>query len=128
MRQPILFVLVGGLQYLLDATLFGVLLSAGLAIPAANITSRASAAAIGFLANRYLTFNKRSDTVTSFAGSLLRFIALWLAMTIISTGLILAIANFWGAELSIQVAGKLIVEAVLAVISFLISKYWVFRN
>lgn len=128
MRQPLLFVLVGGLQYLLDATLFGVLLSVGLGIPAANVLSRATAAAGGFLANRYLTFGKRSDTVASFAGSLLRFITLWVVMTFISTSLILAVTHNWGAELGTQVAGKLVVEAVLAVISFLISKYWVFRN
>lgn len=128
MRQPLLYVLVGGLQYVLDASLFGVLLGFGLAVPAANVLSRASAAVGGFLANRYLTFAKRSDTVAHFTGSLLRFVTLWLTMTFISTGLIMAVSHYWGAEWSIQVAGKLLIEAVLAVISFLISKYWVFRN
>ncbi len=128
MRQPLLFVLVGGLQYLLDATLFGILLSTGLDIPAANILSRGTAAATGFVTNRYLTFNKRSDTLSSFTGSLLRFIMLWLAMTMASTGLLLAVSHFWGEAMQTQVAGKLAIEAVLAVISFLISKYWVFRT
>jgi putative flippase GtrA len=128
MRQPLMFVLVGGLQYLLDAALFGVFLSAGLSIPTANVLSRASAATGGFLANRYLTFSKRADTVASFTGSLLRFITLWLTMTFISTGLMLAVSHLWGAELGIQMIGKLLVEAILAIISFVISKYWVYRN
>jgi putative flippase GtrA len=128
LRQPLMFVLVGGAQYLLDATLYGLLLSAGLGIAPANVLARGSAAAGGFVANRYLTFGQRNDTRARFAGSLLRFIVLWLVLTAVSTGLMLAISACCGTELGVQVAGKLLVEAVLAVISFVASKFWVFRT
>ena len=128
MRQPLFFLLIGGMQYLLDATLFGFLLSAGLGITISNVLSRGLAAAIGFLANRYLTFGKQSDTFVSFSGSLVRFVILWITMTAISTALMLAISRAWDADLTTQVISKLLVEAVLAVVSFLFSKYWVFRD
>ena len=128
MRQPVLFVMVGGMQYLLDAALYGILLSVGLSIPLANVLSRGAAASGGFLANRYLTFSKRSDTLSSFRASLLRFAILWILMTVISTGVMILLSYVWGTELDVLVAGKLIVEAVLAIISFLISKFWVYRD
>lgn len=128
MRQTLLFLLVGGLQYVLDAALFAVFISLGLATTPANVLSRATAAAGGFLANRYITFSKRDDTAKSFGSSLLRFVMLWLVMTVLSTSLIVLIKHAFGTSFEIQVAGKLLVEAVLAVASFLASKYWVFRN
>jgi len=123
-----MFVLVGGAQYLFDAAMYGLLLSAGMGISPANILARGSAAAGGFLANRYLTFGQRNDTRGRFAGSLLRFIVLWAALTAVSTGLMLAVSMWLGTEVRVQVAGKLVVEAVLAVTSFFLSKHWVFRT
>jgi putative flippase GtrA len=128
MRQPLLFLLVGGLQYVLDAVLFTVFLSLGLAIAPSNVLSRASAAACGFLANRYLTFGQRSDTFNRFSSSLVRFVVLWLCMTILSSVMLLLARQGWGNQLDIQVTAKLLVEALLAVLSYLASKYWVFRN
>jgi hypothetical protein len=49
-------------------------------------------------------------------------------MTLLSTLLIILLKSGWGDAVNLQVAGKLLVEAVLAVISFLVSKYWVFRD
>lgn len=128
MRQPLLFLLVGGLQYLLDAALFGIFLSLGLATTPANVLSRGAAAVGGFFANRYITFSTRADNLNRFSSSLLRFAGLWLLMTLLSTSLILLLKQQWGTAVEIQVAGKLLVEAVLAIISFLLSKYWVFRD
>ncbi len=128
MRQPLLFLLVGGMQYLLDASLFAILLGSGVAVVPANVLARGSAAALGFLANRYFTFSKKSDTFTSFSGSLLRFLAMWLTLTAISTGLMLAVSHTWAGDFNIQIIAKLLVEAALAIVSFLFSKYWVFRD
>lgn len=128
MRQPLWFLLVGGLQYALDATLFVALLGLGLATVPANVASRASAAVLGFLANRYLTFGQRSDTFSRFGSSLVRFVLLWLGMTALSSTLLVLVKQGWGAQLETQVVAKLMVEALLAVSSFLLSKYWVFRD
>jgi putative flippase GtrA len=128
MRQPVLFVLVGGFQYLLDITLFGILITFGLATFPSNVTSRAIAAASGFLLNRYLTFGKRNDTAKHFSASLIRFLVFFTIMTVLSTGLILILERLAGDNDSQRIMYKLGVEAVLAVISFFISRNWVFRN
>ena len=62
------------------------------------------------------------------AGSLFRYIVLWLVLTSASTLLILALARSFGDEVGERIVYKLSVEAVLAVISFLASRYWVHRH
>ena len=73
MRQPVFFVLVGGLQYLVDATLFGMLISAGFPTTGANVSSRITAAILGFFLNRYFTFQQRNDNRQRMVASLVRF-------------------------------------------------------
>ena len=128
MRQPLLFGLVGGLQYLVDGALFALLISAGIGTSPANVTSRACAAGLGFVLNRYLTFGQREETVGRLARSLLRFALLWVSLTLLSTLAVLGLEQLWGAGTGQRIAAKLVVEAVLAVASFLLSRYWVFRN
>jgi putative flippase GtrA len=128
MRQPVLFVLVGGFQYLLDAALFGILITVGLGTVPSNITSRAAAAATGFLLNRYVTFSRRNDTVELFSASLFRFVIFWVVMTLVSTGLIQLLEQLAGDSEMQRIFYKLGVEAVLAVVSFFLSRNWVYRN
>lgn len=122
------FVLVGGFQYLLDAALFGVFITSGLGTIPANITSRTIAAVTGFLLNRYVTFSRREDTARMFSASLVRFVLFWAFMTVLSTGLIEMLGRMAGDSEVQQIVYKLGVEAVLAVISFLVSRNWVFRT
>jgi putative flippase GtrA len=128
MRQPLLFLVVGGVQYLLDAGLYAALISGGGATLPANIGSRASAAGVGFLLNRYLTFGQRNETLGRFGRSLLRFLLLFAVMTVLSSLALLGLEAAWGAETTRRVAAKLLVEALLAVVSFLASRYWVYRD
>lgn len=128
MRQPAYFLVVGGIQYLLDASLYALLISGGITTVPANITSRASAAAVGFLLNRYWTFGQRKDTLKRFSGSLGRFITFWAVMTLISTAAVYTLGVLWSSDNTSRIIAKLVVEAVLAVISFLISRFWVFRS
>jgi putative flippase GtrA len=128
MRQPVLFVLVGGFQYALDVTIFGIFITLGLGTLPSNLTSRATAAATGFLLNRYLTFAKRNDTVHHFSASLTRFLIFFAFMTALSTGLIMMLEHLAGDNDTQRIMYKFAVEAVLAVISFFVSRSWVFRN
>ena len=128
MRQPVLFVLVGGFQYLLDAALFAILITSGLGTIPANISARATAAASGFLLNRYLTFSRRNDTVQLFSASLVRFVVFFAVMTALSTGLIELLGRMAGDSETQRIIYKLGVEAVLAVVSFFLSRNWVFRT
>lgn len=128
MRQPVLFILVGGFQYLVDTVIFGILITLGLGTIPANVTSRATAAATGFLLNRYATFGRRNDTVKLFSASLVRFVIFFVVMTALSTGLIQILEHIAGDSEIQRIIYKLGVEAVLAVISFFISRNWVFRS
>jgi putative flippase GtrA len=128
MRQPLLFLVVGGIQYVLDAGLYAALVSGGVATLPANIGSRASAAGLGFLLNRYLTFGQRNETLERFSRSLLRFLLLFAVLTLLSSLALLGLEAAWGADPPRRIAAKLLVEAVLAGVSFLASRFWVYRN
>jgi putative flippase GtrA len=128
MRQPLFFLAVGGIQYVIDAGLYAVLISNGVTTLPANITSRASAAAIGFLLNRYVTFGQRNESLKRFGSSLLRFLLLWGAMTLISSLAVLWLQVVWGDDNTSRIIAKLMVEALLAVASYLASRFWVFRR
>ncbi|MGK2924810.1 MAG: GtrA family protein [Lysobacterales bacterium] len=128
MRKPLLFLAVGGVQYVLDAGLYAALVSGGVATLPANIGSRASAAGLGFLLNRYLTFGQRNETLERFSRSLLRFLLLFAVLTLLSSLALLGLEEAWGADPTRRIAAKLLVEAVLAGVSFLASRFWVYRS
>lgn len=128
MRQPLFFLFVGGIQYLVDAGLYALMISNGVNTLPANITSRASAASMGFLLNRYLTFGQRNESLKRFGSSLLRFLVLFATMTLISTLAVLWLEAVWGSDNLSRIIAKLLVEALLAVASFLVSRFWVFKS
>jgi len=128
MRQPVLFLIAGGLQYLFDTLVYSLLIASGLPGTLANVLSRASAALLGFGFNRYITFAPASESWSRLGGSLGRFAVLWLTMTILSSLLLLAAQNLFGGGFGEKVVYKMAVEAVLAVLSFFVSKRWVFRK
>jgi putative flippase GtrA len=128
MRQPVLFILVGGFQYLLDTVMFGVFITTGLGTFPSNITSRATAAAAGFFLNRYLTFSNRNDTVQRFSASLVRFLLFFVFMTTLSTVVILLLELLVGDSDAQRIIYKFGVEGVLAILSFFLSRNWVYRN
>lgn len=134
MRQPVWFVIAGGLQYLFDTLVYGLLIANGLPGTAANILSRGGAALLGFGFNRYITFAKAGtfshtgESWSRFSASLLRFAVLWVAMTIASSLLLLAAHGLLGGEVAEKVLYKMVVEAFLALVSFFISRNWVFRK
>ncbi len=128
MRQPLIFLVVGGVQYLLDAGLYALMISNGVTTLPANVTSRASAASMGFLLNRYWTFGQRNESLKRFVSSLARFLVLFITMTVLSTLAVLWLESQWGDDNTSRIIAKLLVEAVLAVASFLTARFWVFRS
>ena len=127
-RQPLYFLIVGGLQAGIDTLLFGLMVSVAIPTERANVVSRLCAAVIGFLLNRYLTFQNRNETLSRLGFSMARFVILWLALTILSTASIMLLAAVFGAGIGNKIGYKIAVEAVLAVLSFFAAKYWVYRT
>jgi len=122
LRQGLGFSAVGGLQLLLDWGVMMGLSASGVPLPAANVAGRAAGASLGFWANRQVTF---TDHVGPASRHLLRFMLLWSILTVLSTLQVEYIAVHVG--LSRAWLLKPLIEAILAVVSFLTSRYWVYR-
>lgn len=130
-RQLLLFLAVGLLQYGVDALLFTLLFYLGAPVAVANILARAGGAVVGFQINSMLTFRaQRSEQGWSLTHGI-RFILLWLGMTAASTALMLIsehLVESRGLSADWMVGAKLLIEGVLALVSFALSKWWVFTH
>lgn len=124
LRQGVSFLFIGGCLVLVDWGVFVVLSASGVDTPVANVAGRVVGALLGFVANGHITFGSAGSArlgLHRFG----RFVLLWLVMTLLSTYLVSEAAT----HLSLHMAwlGKPIVEAALAVVSFIISRHWVYR-
>ncbi len=127
-RQPLYFLVVGGLQAGLDTVLFGLMVSVAIPTERANVVSRVCAAGLGFVLNRYVTFQNRNATWSRLGFSLARFVFLWSVLTILSTVSIVSLEAVFGDATRNKIAYKIGVEVVSAIISFLAAKHWVHRT
>ncbi|MCP5207402.1 MAG: GtrA family protein [Hahellaceae bacterium] len=125
-KQFALFILVGGIQYLLDASVFSILILY-LTPEFANVFSRMAGAASGYILNGRYTFKSEGKAVISTSG-FFRFTAVWCFMTAIST-LSISLLMSWSSnnDWGFAVFSKLLVEAVMVVFSFALQKFFVFR-
>lgn len=127
-RQFTLYVLIGGIGYGVDVSVFFMArhyLALGLA--ASNVASRGLGAVVTFLGNRLLTFPDADGGAPAFAAQSLRYLALWLAATAVSTAALAAAVSMYATPAG-EVGWKIAVEAGITVANFLISRCWVFRR
>lgn len=123
-RQGISFLLVGCLLILADWLTFVAMTAAGLSAAPANVLARVVGALLGFWLNGWVTFGDPGSPRHG-PRRFIRFAALWGILTVLSTLLITLLANY----LSLRVAwlAKPIVEACMAILSFVASRQWVYR-
>jgi len=125
LRQGASYVAVGVLQLLLDSALFVALSALGVPAVAANPGSRASAAGLGFWLNGRFTFAQGGAPRLG-ATPMRRYGVAWLTLTAISTAAVTA------AERALGLHGawlaKPLIEATLALISFVVLRHWVYRH
>lgn len=121
-RQSWLFLLMGFLQWVLDSLVTVGLSHAGMPLEIANICGRLAGAMSGFWLNGTFTFSSSQPLGRQ---PLLRFAIAWVALTIISTWAV----GHVGRNVSLEAAwlAKPLVEAALAVVSFFISRHWIYR-
>lgn len=123
-RQLLLFLLIGALQLLLDWAVFVALTQAGLPLVAGNVCGRVAGACLGFWLNGRYTFahggRPRLDRVHR-----RRFILAWGLLTALSTGLLAGVELRF--DLRAAWLAKPLVEAVMALIGFVVWRQWVFR-
>lgn len=124
LRQGAAYGAVGAVQLLLDSAMFVGLTALGLQTVPANLAGRVAGALLGFWLNGVLTFRDAAGSRLGWR-RLHRFLASWGVMSVLST-----IAVAWidrGAGLHWAWLAKPAVDAVLALLGFLVSRHWIYR-
>ena len=123
-RQGRHYLIVGGIQWLLDWSTTVALSHLGVAIAFANIAGRVAGALLGYWLNGRVTFAGDDTAIgrTQFA----RFLVMWLCTTAISTGAMMHIDTLFGLRWAwIAKPG---IEIVLGIAGFLLSRHWIYRK
>jgi putative flippase GtrA len=123
-RQSRHYLVIGGLQWLVDWGVMVALSHLGMLVEPANIIGRISGALLGYWLNGKLTF--AGDDTALGRTQLQRFVMMWLCTTAISTWSLGAIDEHIGLKWAWL--AKPGVELVLGVIGFLLSRHWVYRK
>lgn len=122
-RQGRDYLVVGGVQWLLDWGVMVALSHLGLAIEPANIAGRVSGALLGFWLNGRITFAGEHPRLGG--TQLRRFLTMWVCTTAVSTwamGRVDMMFGLHGAWLA-----KPAIEVALAVVGFVLSRHWIYR-
>ncbi|WP_343037769.1 GtrA family protein [Pseudoxanthomonas gei] len=118
------FVAVGLFQLVLDWTLFVILTACGVPTIWSNTLGRTCIAVLGFALHGRYTFGEAGQSRLGWQ-RFARFAASWLSLTACSTVAMQAIREQWG--LSAAWIAKPGVELVLAIVSYLVLRRWVYR-
>jgi putative flippase GtrA len=122
-RQGGHYLIVGGLQWLLDWGVMVLLSHLGLAVEPANVAGRISGALLGFWLNGRITF--AGDGHRLGGTQLRRFLLMWLCTTALGTLAIGAIENGFGLHGAWR--AKPAIDIALAAIGFVLSRHWVYK-
>lgn len=116
------FGLVGGIQLVVDWALFVALSWAGVGVVPSNLVSRAGGAALGYWLNGKYTFAGGSGLGRN---QMIRFVVTWIAMSVLSSAIVWIVGHKAGLGWAwlVKPAG----DAALALLSFFISKHWIYR-
>lgn len=123
LRQGRYFVGIGLLQWLVDWGVMVTLSHFGLAIVYANLAGRVSGALLGFSLNGRITFAR--DGATPGWRQFRRYVIWWAVSALFSTSAVTAIDTGFG--LRVAWLGKPLVDGLLAIAGFVISRHWVYR-
>ena len=122
-RQGRRYLIIGGLQWLVDWGVMVALSHLGMPVEPANIIGRISGALLGFWLNG--SSPSPATTPRSGARSCARFVMMWLCTTAISTWALGAIDEHVGLKWAWL--AKPVVELVLGGDRFLLSRHWVYK-
>lgn len=123
-RELAFYLAFGGLQLGVDWLIFMGLTACGVMVAPANLVSRFTAAGVGYVCNSAITFRSPSRQTLD-RSQITRYVLLWLVLTAVSTVTMDAIGRH--GSLARSWLAKPVVEAVLACVSFVSMKLWVFR-
>jgi putative flippase GtrA len=118
------YLIIGGIQWLVDWGVLVALSRFGMAVAPANVAGRVSGALLGYWLNGKLTFAGEDTAVGR--TQLLRFVVMWLCTTAISTWSMTHIDVVFGLKWAWL--AKPGIEAVLGLVGFLLSRHWVYKR
>jgi len=123
-RQGRHYLMIGGIQWLVDWGVLVGLSHLGMLIEPANVAGRISGAVLGYWLNGKLTF--AGDDTALGRTQLQRFLLMWLCTTIASTWAMGSIDDWFGLKWAWL--AKPGVEAALGLIGFVLSRHWVYKR
>ncbi|WP_058833676.1 GtrA family protein [Luteimonas abyssi] len=123
-RQSRSYLIIGGVQWLLDWAVMVGLSHLGLPVRHANIVGRICGALLGFWMNGRFTFAGEGTAVGRV--QLQRFLVMWVTTTLVSTWAIGQIDDYLGLKWAWL--AKPLVEIALGLIGFVISRQWIYRR
>ncbi len=125
-RQVILYGIFGFLTFLVSVSSYAFLLRAlGMNVLIANVVSWVLAVLFAFFTNRRWVFDGRSDASKGLPGQMVSFFGGRL-FTLAVEELILLVFVTWLAFNGVAV--KIVAQAVVIVLNYFISKFWVFKK
>jgi len=124
LRDGLHFLIIGAIQLALDSAIYIALSKAGVPLLPANLCGRVAGAALGFWLNGRVTFLHHEQPVLHVRA--VRYVLLWVAMTIISTLALASIVRYAGLARSWW--AKPLIEVALGLTSFLVSRQYVYRR
>ncbi|MFZ5661287.1 MAG: GtrA family protein [Pseudomonadota bacterium] len=124
LRQGAGYGAVGALQLLLDWGLFVAFSAFGANTIVANMVGRVAGALVGFWLNGVVTFRSKSGSRLGWT-RLARFLLSWAAMSVLSTAAVALLDQ--RAGLHWAWLAKPAVDAMLAFLGFVVSRYWIYR-
>ncbi|WDS34605.1 GtrA family protein [Pseudoxanthomonas sp.] len=125
LKQGSSFLIVGGVQLLVDWSIFVALSALGVDAIPANLCGRVAGAMLGFWLNGRYTFASHEDDVRIGWPQFWKFLAVWIPATLLSTWLIVLVEHHLGLQLAWL--AKPLVEGALAVLTFLAGRYLIYR-
>ncbi len=122
-RQGRHYLLIGGVQWLLDWGVMVLLSHVGMPVEPANVCGRIGGATLGFWLNGKFTF--ASDDTRMGGAQLRRFVLMWLCTTAVSTWALGHIDDVFGLQWAWL--AKPAIELLLGVVGFTLSRHWVYK-
>lgn len=123
-RQLLLYGMVGSIQLLADWLCFVLLTWSGMDVVPANLCGRVFGACLGFWLNGQHTFANAGQPSLG-RRQAIRFVIAWILTAVLSTAAVWLVDHFAGLRWA--QAGKLGIDGAIALLGFLLSKYWIFR-
>ena len=118
------YLIIGGVQWLVDWGVMVLLSHYGMVVELANVTGRVAGALLGYWLNGKLTF--AGDDTAIGRKQLFRFVLMWIGTTAISTWSLGEIDDLAGLKWAWL--AKPAVELALGVAGFFLSRHWVYRK